>query len=65
MAIDDKKLVAIYLKRVKDSEKISAPNKKDIVRYYTMRSSNGVALGSNRYVLFVLWRLGLILAKRI
>ena len=65
MAIEDKKLVEIYLKRIKDSEKIAECNKKDIVKYYNMRFSNGITYGSNRYVLYISWRLGEHLGKKL
>ena len=61
--MDDKKLVVLYLGRIKNSEKIFEENKKEIIRYYNIRTSNGVAVGSNRYVLFILLRLGEYLNK--
>ncbi len=63
MAIDDKKLVDIYLGRIRESKKLLEVNKKDIVKYYQVRASNGIAIGSNRYPLFVLLRLGETLDK--
>ena len=63
MSMDDGKLVKIYLARIGESPKILDANKSDILKYYNQRSSNGVALGSNRYVLFILWRLGEFLQK--